>query len=146
MEIHFKEKLIIFTILAVFPLLASCGPLKYKPVDAKEVSPDPKERVRKNIEEGRGFRIMGGVNRGGKFDFASSNPLWRATLDVIDFMPLATANYSGGIVITDWYSDNDPNESKNLLDDPKFKNQLIKGRKLLDDWLVNEGTKLIAER
>ena len=42
--------------------------------------------------------------------------------------------------------DNDPNESKNLLDDPKFKNQLIKGRKLLDDWLVNEGTKLIAER
>ena len=111
MDIHFKEKLIIFTILAVFPLLASCGPLKYKPVDAKEVSPDPKERVSKNIEEGRGFRIMGGVNRGGKFDFASSNPLWRATLDVIDFMPLATANYSGGIVITDWYSDNDPNES-----------------------------------
>ena len=42
--------------------------------------------------------------------------------------------------------DNDPNESKNLLDDPKFKNQLTKGRKLLDDWLVNEGTELIVER
>ena len=42
--------------------------------------------------------------------------------------------------------DKDPSESKNLLEDPKFKNQLIKGRKLLDDWLVNEGTELIAER
>ena len=42
--------------------------------------------------------------------------------------------------------DKDPTESKNLLKDPKFKNQLIKGRKLLDDWLVNEGTELIAER
>ena len=50
----------------------------------------------------------GGTN----YDFASSNPLWRATLDTLDFMPLASANYSGGIVITDWYSENNsPNES-----------------------------------
>ena len=40
----------------------------------------------------------------GNFDFASSNELWRASLDTIDFMPLASANYSGGIIITDWYS------------------------------------------
>ena len=33
--------------------------------------------------------------------------LWRASLDVIDFMPIASANYSGGIIITDWYSDNE---------------------------------------
>lgn len=91
-------------ILIMLPFLASCQALKYKPVDAREVSPDPKERVRKNIEEGRGFRIMGG-KKGGTFDFASSNPLWRAALDTIDFMPLVSANYSGGIVITDWYSE-----------------------------------------
>ena len=30
---------------------------------------------------------------------------WRATLDTLDFMPLATANYSGGLIITDWYSE-----------------------------------------
>ena len=88
----------------MLPFLASCQALKYKPVDAREVSPDPKDRVRKNIEEGRGFRIMGG-KKGGTFDFASSNPLWRAALDTIDFMPLVSANYSGGIVITDWYSE-----------------------------------------
>ena len=96
------------SIICIF--LVGCNG-KFPGADARKVSADPKERVKKNLEEGRGFRIMGGVNRGGKFDFASSNPLWRATLDVIDFMPLATANYSGGIVITDWYSDNDPNES-----------------------------------
>ena len=40
----------------------------------------------------------------GNFNFASSNELWRASLDTIDFMPLVSANYSGGIIITDWYS------------------------------------------
>ena len=49
---------------------------------------------------------------GNTFDFASSNELWKASLDVIDFMPLASVNYSGGIIITDWYSENqNPNES-----------------------------------
>ena len=93
-------------------LTTACGPFKYKPVDAKEFPPDPKERVKKNIEEGRGFRIMGSLDKGGKFEFASSNPLWRATLDTLDFMPLVSANYSGGIVITDWYTENNtPAES-----------------------------------
>ena len=48
----------------------------------------------------------------GEFDFASSNELWRASLDTLDFMPLALANYSGGIIVTDWYNDGDAiNES-----------------------------------
>ena len=92
--------------LSLVVTLSSCEAFKYKKVDAREVPPDPKERVRKNIEEGRGFRLMGGVqNSGGVFDFASSNELWRASLDTIDFMPLVSANYSGGIIITDWYSE-----------------------------------------
>ena len=93
--------LVLLTIF--FPFLNSCG----TGVDAKQFPPDPKERVRKNLEEGRGFTVMGGIkNRGksGEFDFASSNELWRASLDIIDFMPLVSANYSGGIIITDWYS------------------------------------------
>ena len=89
-----------------FFLQSACGPFKYKKVDAREVSPDPRERVKKNMEEGRGFRIMGGIKKGGDFEFASSNPLWKASLDTLNFMPLVSANYSGGIIITDWYSDN----------------------------------------
>ena len=96
---------IVLTILSVFTL-TSCGPFKYKPVDAREVSPNPDERVKKNIEEGKGFRLQGKLKKGGTFDFASSNPLWQSTLEVLDFMPLVSANYSGGIVITDWYSEN----------------------------------------
>ena len=53
------------------------------------------------------MRLLGGKKKGGTFDFASSNELWRATLDTIDFMPLVSANYSGGIIITDWYNDGD---------------------------------------
>ena len=75
--------------------------------DARKVSPDPKERVKKNLEEGRGFRLNNLTKgKGGTtYEFASSNELWRASLDTIDFMPLTTANYNGGIIVTDWYSE-----------------------------------------
>ena len=80
--------------------------------DARKNPPQPELRVKKNLEEGRGFTFNDLTERGGTFDFASSNELWRASLDVIDFMPLTSVNYSGGIIITDWYSENDtPNES-----------------------------------
>ena len=95
-------KILIFLTLAIS--LNSCEALKYKPTKAGEVPINVKDRVKKNIEEGKGFRLMGGNKKGGTFDFASSNELWRASLDVIDFMPLTSVNYSGGIIITDWYS------------------------------------------
>ncbi len=79
--------------------------------DARKNPPQPELRVKKNLEEGKGFRLNDAFNKtlkggGGTFDFASSNELWRASLDTIDFMPLLSANYSGGIIITDWYSEN----------------------------------------
>tara|TARA_B100001057_G_C22572272_1_gene841637 strand:- start:225 stop:779 length:555 start_codon:yes stop_codon:yes gene_type:complete len=89
----------------------SCGG-KLPGADAKKFPPEPDKRVKKNLEEGRGLRLGNiGQSKGGTFDFASSNELWRASLDIIDFMPLASANYSGGIIITDWYSDNNSDEA-----------------------------------
>ena len=83
--------------------------------DARKFPADPAKRVEKNLKEGRGFKlndIAFGATKGGVFDFASSNELWRAALDTIDFMPLSSVNYSGGIIITDWYSENStPEES-----------------------------------
>jgi len=82
--------------------------------DARKFPADPAKRVEQNLKEGRGFKVndMFANNQGGVFEFASSNPLWKASLDIIDFMPLSSVNYSGGIIITDWYSDNNsPNES-----------------------------------
>ena len=109
MNIHNINRAIIFLIFSIF-FLNSCS--KLSGGNARQFPPDPKERVKKNLEEGRGFRLdntidkVRGAAKGGSFEFASSNELWRATLDVIDFMPLTSANYSGGIIITDWYSDN----------------------------------------
>ena len=110
--IALKKKILILLSILIFLTQAGCQALKPKKVSAKDFPPDPRKRVEKNINEGRGFRIMGGSKKGTNYEFASANPLWRATLDTLDFMPLASANYSGGIVITDWYSENaSPNES-----------------------------------
>ena len=107
-----KKNLSILLSLIILLTQTACEALKPKKVSAKDFPPDPRKRVEKNINEGKGFRAMGGLSKGTNYEFASANPLWRATLDTLDFMPLASANYSGGIVITDWYSENNsPNES-----------------------------------
>ena len=97
----------------IFMSLNGCG--LYKKVDARKVSPNVNERAETNIKEGKGYKIFDAkrnIMGGGAFQFANSNGLWRASLDVIDFMPLSSVNYSGGIIITDWYSENNnPNES-----------------------------------
>ena len=93
--------------ILIFTLTSCAKEGFFKTGDARKISPDPKERVKKNIEEGRGFRLNNAIGggKGTTFEFASSNELWRASLDVLDFMPLTSANYSGGIIITDWYSE-----------------------------------------
>ena len=97
----------VIIIFAIASFLSSCKLAKMGG-DARENPPDPKLRVKKNLEEGKAFRLkdIGSSGRGGNFEFASSNELWRASLDTIDFIPLASVNYSGGLIITDWYSNN----------------------------------------
>ena len=105
-------KLIGIVIIALIALNSCNG--KLPGADARKFPADPKKRVEQNIKDGKSFRLFDtiGNSKGGTFDFASSNELWRASLDVIDFMPLSSVNYSGGIIITDWYSDgNNQNES-----------------------------------
>ena len=94
--------LILIIILTFLMSLNSCG--IYKRSDIKDNPVNVDERVRKNIQEGRGVRFGRGATRGGDFDFASANPLWRASIDIFDFVPLTNASYSGGIIITDWFS------------------------------------------
>ena len=115
--IFFRKFSLTTFFMIILILLNSCGKNFFRGADARKVSPDPRERVKKNLEEGRGIRLNDVVKRGvgrgvGTFEFASSNELWRASLDIIEFMPLTSANYSGGIIITDWYTNNtNPNET-----------------------------------
>ena len=101
-----KVKPFLFSII-IFLLLTSCGLYKY--TDARKSPSTAKEKARKNIDEGRGASINSiigrGKNRGGAFQFSSSTPLWRASLEILDFLPLSTVDYSGGVLITDWYND-----------------------------------------
>ena len=99
-------------IISLMFILNSCG--MYKRSDIKDNPVNVDERVRKNIQEGRGFRFGKGAKRGGDFDFASSNPLWRSAIDVLDFVPLTNASYSGGIIITEWFSSENNSDSTNL--------------------------------
>ena len=100
-----------FVFIVTIPILLSAckspeGKFKLPGGDARKFPADPAKRVEKNLKEGRGFKINDAFSqKGGVFDFASSNELWRASLDTIDFMPLLSVNYSGGIIITDWYAD-----------------------------------------
>tara|TARA_B110000259_G_scaffold113744_1_gene129679 strand:+ start:2318 stop:2851 length:534 start_codon:yes stop_codon:yes gene_type:complete len=109
-QISFLRKSSIFILILI--LLNSCAGI-WDPADSKKVPVNADDRVKKNIKEGRGMKLFG-KKEGGTFQFASSNPMWRASLDILDFMPLTNASYSGGIIITDWYSDTnsvDKNES-----------------------------------
>ena len=99
-----KYFLLIFSLISLLILSACKNPFRY--TDAREIPVDGEERVKKNIEEGRGITIFSDKPKGGVFDFASSNELWRASIEVLDFVSFTNASYSGGILITDWFSGN----------------------------------------
>jgi|TARA_B110001450_G_C17480947_1_gene424184 hypothetical protein len=97
------KKLIYSISLFLLLFTSSCGIYKYS--DAKKNPVNANERVKKNIEEGKGFRLGNIGKKGGDFMFASSNPLWRATMQKLSFAPLGVVDYGGGIIITDWFSE-----------------------------------------
>ena len=95
------------SILIISLFLNSCGPLKFERADVKDSPINDADMRKRNIEEGRGFKLPGTINnKGGNFSFGNSNELWRATLDILEFTPLSNVDYGGGVIITDWYSTN----------------------------------------
>ena len=102
------KKITLFLIIFLIPL-SGCG--VYKRADVKDVPVNVNDRVKKNIEEGRGIRFGKKGMQGGTFDFASSNEMWRASIDVLDFVPFTNASYSGGILITEWFDGNSSDEN-----------------------------------
>ena len=100
------KKLII--LISISLLIYSCGIIR--PEEGAKVPVSGDERVKKNMEEGRGFRLSTLGKKGGDFMFSSSNPMWRASMDKLSFAPLSVVDYGGGIIITDWFSEGDNNE------------------------------------
>ena len=99
------RRIFIYLIISVF--LTSCnGFYKYSP--ARENPTKGEDRAKKNIKEGRGVSLKGLARGRGNtnYEFSTSNPMWRASLEILDFLPMTTVDYSGGIIISDWYADN----------------------------------------
>ena len=104
----------ISAIIVVFLMVSQCG--IYKKTDARKVPTNAKERVKKNIAEGKKIKF-GQLGKGGSgtFKFATSNEMWRATVDILDFMPLANVDYGGGGIITDWYNEGNQKDSIKIM-------------------------------
>ena len=111
-----KFKYIVFLMAMV--TLISCSTDKNQKqnepvIEKKRFEPNIDVRIREEADKG-GFILGGKRNKGGTFDFATSNPLWKASLEVLDFIPLNNIDYAGGIIITDWYQSGTSDDSVKL--------------------------------
>lgn len=106
-----SEKKILLLIFLLF--LSNCAG-KVDPTTGEKIriEPNPQTKAKEFAEKGQG--IFGDINNkkssGNTFEFSTSNVLWRATLKSLDFLPLLNADYSGGVIVYDWYSNNSSNE------------------------------------
>ena len=108
-----KNLKFLLIILLSVTMLTSCKAFKPKKVDTREVPIKGDDRARKAIEEGGGVSLKNVLNkrRGTNFEFSSSNSMWRASLEILDFLPLSTVDYSGGMIVSDWYTGESSNEA-----------------------------------
>ena len=107
------QKIKIFLSLLFCIFILNCS--RTDPVTGEKIliEPDPQKRAREFADKGGG--IFGDINNkkssSTSVDFASSNVMWKATLKTLDFLPLSNTDYSGGIIVYDWYSQtNNPRE------------------------------------
>ena len=134
MKIQNLGKFLSLLLISLF-LLTSCGLGEKakkirKPVDLRTEPLDPDERARRNIEEGRGVSLGSLGNKKTTYEFSTSNPMWRASLETLDFIPLSTVDYSGGMIITDWYSDQNNSQNESLKITVRFLSNEIRSNSL----------------
>ena len=126
------------TVTLVLILLISCSSNKGPVSDKNDDYWDPnlKNKIEKTRNEGGG--ILGNIGKKDTItsvDFAKSNVLWKATLKSLEFLPLINADYSGGIIIYDWYS---------IAEKPK--EQIKVTVQFLDNELRTESIKILAHK
>ena len=95
-------------------ILSSCKNNEKKDgiTDNQEKLENPDERARNFADKNPITLFKDSKDKNTNFEFGTSNVLWRASLKTIDFIPLATVDYSGGIIITDWYSEGKLNKEQ----------------------------------
>ena len=110
----FKSRFLLIIFLSIFTV--GCSKDFFKKVDTRKTPVNAQERAKKNVEEGRGIAI-GNVlkrNRNTNFEFSTANPMWRASLEILDFLPMTTVDYAGGMIISDWYTQNNTSNEESI--------------------------------
>ena len=128
MRILVKLLLYIF----IVSITVSCGKGFFKKVDTRKVPISGPERAKQNVKEGRGVSLgeMVGVGKNNtNYEFSTSNPMWRATLEILDFLPLSNVDYSGGVIISDWYTD-DTEKNQALKVTVRFLSNVVRSNSL----------------
>ncbi len=83
--------------------LISCSSSKE---GSEQFEPNVQKRVEAAAKKDGGIILFGGDKKNnGSIDFSSTNVMWRATLRTLNFLPLVSADYSAGLIVTDWYSE-----------------------------------------
>jgi len=125
-----KSNLIKFlTIFLINLLLTSCGIYK-KQTDPNRPLQGP-DKAKQNIKEGRGATLKGLVKGGSTtYQFSTSNPMWRASLETLDFLPLSTVDYSGGVIISDWYTNDNSGGNESIKISLRFLSNDIRSESL----------------
>ena len=101
----------VFFLFLTLIFMQNCSSIDPVTKEKVLIEPNPDKRAREFADKGGGiFGNLGktGTNKsGGGVDFESSNVLWKATLKALDFLPLLNADYTGGVIIYDWYTQSD---------------------------------------
>ena len=95
-------------VLLIILFLLGCSGNKVDPVTGKveAFEPNADERARKYAQENPITFFGKDKKDNATVNFATSNVLWRAAIKSLDFLPLTSIDYNGGIIITDWYNEN----------------------------------------
>ena len=131
----------LFFLIFLMIFLNHCA--KTDPVTGEKIliETDPAKKAREFVDKQGGlFGEIGKNNSGTNFEFSTSNVLWRATLKSLDFLPLVNADYSGGIIVYDWYSSKGENQSikisvRFLSNELKSSSVVVAGHKKICDDL-----------
>ena len=84
--VFFTKNKFLLTFFSLFILFTSCSSLPKipKPDWSKPIEPNARKRAQQNVQDGQGIQMFKKSKNNGNFSFASSNPMWRATLDILD--------------------------------------------------------------
>jgi hypothetical protein len=109
----FKNKLTFSLIILIILSSCSSNPFKSSKKDKpNEELTQKKKRAVFNVREKINSNESGIVFGGKKKDnFGKQNIMWVATLEVLNFLPINSLDYNGGLISTDWYSNENSNES-----------------------------------